>query len=58
MTAALPEHAGLAVGGSAVSSAVWDGVSTTNPTYRAATVGVAGGFAQPVVATAVGSPGV
>jgi methionine-rich copper-binding protein CopC len=57
VTAALPSHAGLAFGGNAVSSAVWDGVSTTAPTYRAAVVGVAGAFAQPAVATSVGSPG-
>ena len=57
VTAALPNHAGLAFGGTAVSSAVWDGLSTTAPTYRAAAVGVAGAFAQPAVATAVGSPG-
>ncbi|MFM9902538.1 MAG: SdiA-regulated domain-containing protein [Polaromonas sp.] len=56
-TASLPNHAGLAFGGTAVSSAVWDGLSTTAPTYRAAAVGVAGAFAQPAVATAVGSPG-
>jgi uncharacterized protein YjiK/methionine-rich copper-binding protein CopC len=58
VTATLPAHAGLAFGGtSATASAVWDGVSTTAPTYRAAVFGVAGGIAQPSDATAVGSPG-
>ncbi|AMO25299.1 hypothetical protein UC35_06740 [Ramlibacter tataouinensis] len=57
VTATMPNHAGAAFGGSAVSSAVWDGVSTSSPTYRAATVGVLGGFAQPAAATAIGSPG-
>ncbi len=58
VTAALPNHAGLAYGGtSALASAVWDGVSTSSPTYKAAAVGVLGGFAQPAVAAAVGSPG-
>ncbi|MES2532484.1 MAG: SdiA-regulated domain-containing protein [Pseudomonadota bacterium] len=51
------EHAGVVFGGTATSSAVWDGVSTSAPTYRAAKVGEAGGFAQPAVATAIGSPG-
>lgn len=51
-------HAGLAFGGStAVASAVWDGVSTSGPSYKAAAAGVLGGFAQPAVAAAVGSPG-
>lgn len=51
------EHAGVVFGGSATSSAVWDGLSTSAPTYRAAAVGVAGGFAQPGAASAIGSPG-
>lgn len=57
VTASIPNHAGLAFGGTAISSAVWDGVSTTAPTYRAASVGVLGGFAQPAAPTAIGSPG-
>lgn len=58
VTAALPNHAGLAYGGtSALASAIWDGLSTSSPTYKAAVVGVLGGFAQPAVAAAVGSPG-
>lgn len=57
VTVSAPNHAGLAFGGNAISSAVWDGLSTTSPTYRAAVVGVAGAFAQPAAATAVGSPG-
>ncbi|MCZ2496164.1 nuclease [Xylophilus sp. Kf1] len=50
-------HAGAVFGGASVGSAVWDGVSTSAPTYRAAAVGVLGGFAQPAAATAIGSPG-
>jgi len=50
-------HAGLAYGGSAKTSAVWDGVSTSTPTYKAAVVGVNGGVAQVGDATAIGSPG-
>ena len=50
-------HAGAVFGGNAASSAVWDGVSTSAPAYRAATIGVAGGFAQPASPTSVGSPG-
>lgn len=51
-------HAGQAYGGvSAASSAVWDGLSTATPTYRAAQVGVLGGVAQAADATAIGSPG-
>ncbi|CAN5721784.1 hypothetical protein BH10PSE18_BH10PSE18_21050 [soil metagenome] len=57
VTAVYAEHAGVVFGGTATSSAVWDGVSTSAPTYRAAKVGEAGGFAQPTVATAIGSPG-
>lgn len=50
-------HAGAVFGGAAVGSAVWDGVSTSTPTYRAAAVGVMGGFSQPAAPTAIGSPG-
>jgi uncharacterized protein YjiK len=53
-------HAGPAFGaavGSNSISAVWDGVSTSSPTYKAAVVGVLGAFAQPAAATAIGSPG-
>lgn len=50
-------HAGSSFGGTAVTSAVWDGVSTSAPAYKAAVVGVLGGFAQTAVATAIGSPG-
>jgi uncharacterized protein YjiK len=57
VTTSLPNHAGLAFGGTAISSAVWDGVSTSAPKYRAAAVGVLGGFAQPAAPTAIGSPG-
>ncbi len=58
VTTAFPNHAGVAFGGAAPqTSAVWDGVSTSAPKYRAAAVGVLGGFAQPLVPTAFGSPG-
>jgi uncharacterized protein YjiK len=57
VTAVYPNHAGLAFGGTAITSAVWDGVSTTAPTYKAAAVGVLNGYAQPAAATAIGSPG-
>ena len=50
-------HAGAVFGGNAASSVVWDGISTSAPTYRAAAVGVSGGFAQPGSPTSVGSPG-
>lgn len=55
--AALPNHAGLAFGGTAITSAVWDGVSTSSPAYKSAAVGVLGGFAQAAAPTAIGSPG-
>lgn len=51
------EHAGVAVGGTATASAVWDGVSTTNPTYKAAVVGELGAFAQTGTPANIGSPG-
>lgn len=57
VTVIVPNHAGLAVGGTQTTSAVWDGLSTSAPTYRAAAVGVLGGFAQPASATSIGSPG-
>ena len=57
VTVAYDQHAGAAFGGSEKSSAVWDGVSTSAPTYRTAKVGEAGGFAQPAAAAAIGSPG-
>ncbi len=50
-------HAGAAVGGTATTSAVWDGLSTTAPTYTAARVGDFGGFAQTVTPANIGSPG-
>lgn len=57
VTAVYPNHAGLAFGGTAITSAVWDGVSTSAPTYKAAVVGVLNGYAQPAAPTAIGSPG-
>lgn len=52
-------HAGPSYGATGANSvsAVWDGVSTSAPAYKAAVAGVAGGFAQPAAATAIGSPG-
>ncbi len=50
-------HAGAAFGAAQIASAVWDGVSTSAPAYKAAAVGTLGGFAQPGASTAVGSPG-
>jgi uncharacterized protein YjiK/methionine-rich copper-binding protein CopC len=57
VTANYGSHAGAVYGGNGTSSAVWDGVSTSAPTYRAAVVGVNGGFGQPGAATSIGSPG-
>lgn len=57
VTATFPNHAGLVFGGTAISSAVWDGVSTAAPKYKAAIVGELGATAQPAVPTAIGSPG-
>jgi len=57
VTASYGVHAGAVFGGSSISSAVWDGVSTSVPAYRAAAVGFLGGFAQPAAPTALGSPG-
>jgi hypothetical protein len=53
-------HAGPAFGATANAnsvSAVWDGVSTSSPTYKAAVAGVLDAFIQPAAATAIGSPG-
>ena len=51
-------HAGVAFGGAAAaSSAVWDGMSTTNPHYLGAKSGDLGAQAQTTAATSVGSPG-
>ncbi|MBU4424855.1 MAG: ExeM/NucH family extracellular endonuclease [Gammaproteobacteria bacterium] len=50
-------HAGLAVGGAATESAVWDGVSTSAPKYDDADVGVLGAFAQKATPANIGSPG-
>ena len=53
-------HAGPAFGATANAnsvSAVWDGASTSSPTYKAAAAGVLGAFVQPAAPTAIGSPG-
>ncbi|WP_347883734.1 DUF4214 domain-containing protein [Pseudomonas aestiva] len=52
------QHAGAAYGVGAGASAVWDGLSTTQPTYVGATVGKDGAFAQVGDAASIGSPGV
>ena len=57
VTATFPNHAGLAFGGAAISSAIWDGVSTTAPRYKAALAGDANVISQPAAPTAFGSPG-
>lgn len=51
-------HAGTAFGGTDSSSALWDGVSTSAPAYKAAVVGDAlGSYAQTGNAADIGSPG-
>jgi methionine-rich copper-binding protein CopC len=50
-------HAGTAYGGTLTTSAVWDGLSVTAPSYRAASVGVDGGVAQAATPANIGSPG-
>jgi predicted extracellular nuclease/methionine-rich copper-binding protein CopC len=50
-------HSGVAVGGAAGTSAVWDGVSTSNPQYTAAVANVNGAFAQTGTPANIGSPG-
>jgi len=51
-------HAGAAYGAGASASAVWDGLSTTQPTYVGATFGQGGSFAQAGDSAAIGSPGI
>lgn len=51
-------HAGLSVGGSSAKvSAVWDGCSTSDPTYKAAVAGAGGAYAQAGDTASIGSPG-
>lgn len=51
-------HAGVAVGGLATHSAIWDGGSTTDPRYQAAAAGTLGASAQASPnQTSIGSPG-
>ncbi|WP_282280856.1 hypothetical protein [Pseudomonas sp. PS02302] len=52
------QHAGAAYGAGTAASVVWDGLSTTQPTYVGATVGKDGAFAQVADAASIGSPGV
>lgn len=51
------EHAGKAFGSTATASAVWDGVSTTDPHYVGAIAGQLGAYAQTAKPESVGSPG-
>lgn len=51
------QHAGAAFGGSAKASAVWDGLSHDNPTYRSAVAGEQQAYAQSDDADSIGSPG-
>ncbi|MGV6395154.1 DUF3616 domain-containing protein [Pseudomonas caspiana] len=51
------EHAGKAFGSTATASAIWDGVSTTNPHYVGAIAGQLGAYAQTAKPESVGSPG-
>ena len=52
------QHAGAAYGSTATASAVWDGVSTTNPHYVGAVNGQLGAHGQTGDAASIGSPGV
>lgn len=51
------EHTGSSYGGHARSSMVWDGLSTSAPTFRVAVDGELGGFAQVGDLDTIGSPG-
>jgi hypothetical protein len=51
------QHAGAAYGGAATVSAVWDGVSTSDPHYVAAVAGDLQAVGQVANPTSVGSPG-
>lgn len=51
------QHAGAAYGGAATASAVWDGVSTSDPHYVAAAAGNLQAVGQVADPTSVGSPG-
>jgi methionine-rich copper-binding protein CopC len=51
------EHAGKAFGSTATASAIWDGVSTTDPHYVGAVAGQLGSYAQTAKPESVGSPG-
>lgn len=52
-------HAGIAGGGAAQVSLVWDPASgASNPLYVAATVGFDGAFAHPTSTVTIGSPGI
>lgn len=51
------QHAGAAYGSTATASAVWDGVSTSNPHYVGAVAGQIGSVSEANNPTSVGSPG-
>ena len=52
------QHAGAAYGSTATASAMWDGVSTSNPHYVGAVSGQLGAYAQTAKPASVGSPGI
>jgi methionine-rich copper-binding protein CopC len=50
-------HAGAAYGSAATASAIWDGVSTSDPHYLGAVAGEHGAYSQAASVAAAGSPG-
>ena len=52
------QRAGAAYGSTATASAMWDGVSTSNPHYVGAVSGQLGAYAQTAKPASVGSPGI
>ncbi len=52
------QHAGAAYGSTATASAVWDGLSTSDPHYVGAVVGQLDAYAQNANPGSIGSPGV
>ncbi len=51
------QHTGKAYGGGEKASVVWDGLSTSDPTYSVAVAGEQGAYAQAGNADSIGSPG-
>lgn len=52
------QHAGAAYGSTTTASAIWDGVSTSDPHYLGAVAGQHGAYAQAIDSASVGSPGI